>query len=80
MKALALLVLLASSAAPPVGTLEDLYGDGGNSFQGAIGYWVQEGITGSQPMPGYGVAIDDMVIEWREVSRAKDATQCATGS
>ena len=60
-------------------TLEDIYGDAGNSFQGALGFWVQEGITGTQPSPGYGVGIDDMVVEWREYSLAKDSTSCASG-
>jgi hypothetical protein len=57
-------------------TLEDLYGDAGNSFQGALGFWEQEGISGSQPSPGYGVGVDDMVIEWREVALTKDLTTC----
>ncbi len=61
-------------------TLDDLYGDAGNSFQGALGFRVLEGTQGSQPSPGYGVGMDDMVIEWREVSLAKDATPCATGA
>jgi len=60
-------------------TLEDIYGDAGNSFQGALGFWEQEGISGNQPSAGYGVGVDDMVIEWREFSLAKDTTSCATG-
>jgi hypothetical protein len=61
-------------------TLEDLYGDAGNSFQGALGFRAQEGTTGGQPAPGYGVGVDDMVIEWREVALAKDAIECTAGA
>jgi hypothetical protein len=61
-------------------TLEDIYGEAGNSFQGSLGFWAQEGLTGgNQPVAAYGVGVDDMVLEWREYSLAKDSTSCATG-
>ncbi len=61
-------------------TLDDLYGDAGNSFQGALGFWELEGVVNDQPSAGYGVGVDDMVIEWREVARIKDTHPCASGA
>lgn len=61
-------------------TLEDLYGDTGQFFQGSIGFWNFEAGPGDPPPPvGYGIAIDDVVVEWREFSLVQDTTDCAAG-
>src|SRR4029079_14895180 len=49
------------------------------SFQGVLGFSETEGTPSSEPSAGYGVGVDDMVIEWGEFSLAKDTTSCATG-
>ena len=59
-------------------TLEDIYGDSGTTFQGAIGYLVAEGTEDEQPVTGFGAAIDDMVFQWKEVRLDPDATNCST--
>ena len=56
-------------------TLEDTLGDSGNSFQGALGFLVIEGTT-IPPQPGFGAAVDDMVVQWREFRLVKDTTEC----
>jgi hypothetical protein len=63
-------------------TFEDTYGDDGINWQGAVGYMVNEAIPGYPPQAkGYGVAIDDMVLEWKEVGIVEDTTTtCATGA
>ncbi len=60
-------------------TLEDIYGDTGNTFQGALGFVNLQGKS-AVAQGGFGHAIDDMVIEWREFTLAPDATDCAAGS
>ncbi len=63
-------------------TLEDIYGPSGNSFQGALGFFIAQdpdAATGTPPQNGFGAAIDDMVLEWREFRLDKDSTDCATG-
>jgi hypothetical protein len=57
------------------GTLEDVYGDSGNSFQGAIGFYSVQG-TPAQAVPanGYGIGLDDMVVQWKEFQPRKDQT------
>jgi len=59
------------------GTLEDVYGDSGNSFQGAIGFYNVQG-TPAQAVPanGYGIGLDDMVVQWKEFQPRKDTTSC----
>ena len=64
-------------------TFQDYYGaDDGIRFQGAVGYMVNESIPGQQPVfRGYGVAIDDMVLEWMEIRAVEDTSaDCGTGS
>jgi hypothetical protein len=59
-------------------TLEDFYGDTGNQFRAALGFRTREAdanTTGGTI--GYGVAIDDMVISWKEVDLITDTTDCA---
>ncbi len=57
-------------------TLEDIYGLSGDSFQGAIGLFNEEGTTGTQPGIGFGIAIDDMFVAWSEVELVPDTTEC----
>ncbi len=61
-------------------TLEDLYGDTEQFFQGSVGMWNFEA-TPQQPAPAisYGLGIDDMVVEWREFTLVQDTTDCAAG-
>jgi len=61
-------------------TLEDIYGDSGNTFQAAIGFIDFEGTPTNQSKASYGMAVDDLVIKWREVSLQTDATVCTTGT
>jgi len=58
------------------GTLEDIYGDTGNSFQAAIGFVAFEGTPASIAKQSYGVSIDDMVVKWREFTLDPDETDC----
>jgi hypothetical protein len=62
------------------GTLEDIYGDTGNTFQAAIGFVNFEGTEFDEAQPSYGLAVDDVVVKWREFELAPDVTDCATGS
>jgi len=62
---------------PEPATLEDIYGDTGNTFQAAIGFVNFEGTTTGQAQQSYGLAIDDMVVKWREFVLEPDATDCA---
>ncbi len=61
-------------------TLEDIYGLGGNRMQGAIGFIAVEGNSTTSPTAGFGVAIDDMVLRWREFRLDKDETACSGGA
>ena len=71
-------VVRLSSADAGVGTLEDIYGDTGNTFQAAIGFRTVEGTLGNEAQQGYGLAVDDMVIKWREFTLEEDLTDCET--
>ncbi|ANM30160.1 hypothetical protein ABI59_12140 [Acidobacteria bacterium Mor1] len=62
------------------GTLEDLYGDSGSTFRGAIGFLVAEGTIDEEPETGFGASIDDMVFMWKEVALDPDLTECAAGA
>ena len=60
---------------------EETYGPDGINWQGAVGYMVNEAFGGLPQVRGYGVAIDDMVLEWKESRVVEDTTtSCATGS
>jgi hypothetical protein len=63
-----------------LGTLEDIYGLSGSSFQGAIGLITDEGTIGTQPISGFGLAIDDMSMSWREFDLQEDTTTCDPAS
>jgi len=58
-------------------TLEDLYGDTGDRFQAAFGFDTREARPGApEAQPGFGLSIDDVVIEWREFVLVPDETDC----
>jgi hypothetical protein len=61
--------------------LEDRIGDAGNAFQGAFGFMVTQKALPSDPdpIPGFGAAVDDVVLEWREFTLVDDATGCGPG-
>ena len=62
-------------------TLEDLYGDTGNQFRAAVEFYTRE-MTSSTPsgFTGFGIAVDDMVISWKETRLDEDShTHCASG-
>jgi hypothetical protein len=59
-------------------TLEDLYGDTGDTFQAAFGMETREQRPGGTEAQGsYGYAVDDVLIEWREFRLIPDETDCA---
>lgn len=52
---------------PRFNALEDFYGEGGQSWSTELGFFVYEQEPGDNaPIAGYGLGIDDMVIEWQE--------------
>ncbi|MCP3980277.1 MAG: S8 family serine peptidase [bacterium] len=61
-------------------TLEDIFGKTGTTFQAGVGMLNFEKAQAADPDPaaGYGVAVDDMVVEWREFGLVADTTNCAT--
>jgi len=59
-------------------TLEDLAGEPGTTFQGAFGFEVHEGTAGEQPVAGFGVAVDDVALQWREYTLVEDQTACSS--
>jgi hypothetical protein len=60
-----------------VNTLEDAYGETGEFFRAAVGFRNREPAPGApEADPGYGLGIDDMVVEWREFTLVEDATDC----
>jgi hypothetical protein len=63
-------------------TLEDIDGDTGNQFRGAVAFWTREPTTSTPPTAiGYGVAIDDMVVTWKETRLDEDShTHCGGGN
>jgi hypothetical protein len=60
----------------PPATLEDIYGDTGNTFQAAIGFVNFQGDQYNQAERSYGLAVDDMVVKWREFVLDPDVTDC----
>jgi hypothetical protein len=59
-------------------TLEDFYGASGKRFQGAVGFRNFEAIPSSPAAAdSYGIAIDDMVISWKETRLDADTHTCA---
>ena len=59
-----------------IGTLEDMQRDAGGRFQAAIGLATFEAGPGLEATPGFGLAVDDMVIEWAETDLEEDQTGC----
>ena len=74
--ALALLLLTNIVAQTTVATLEDFFGDTGDTFQAAIGFLSFEGTLSSEATESYGLAVDDMVVKWREYTLEEDTTDC----
>jgi hypothetical protein len=61
-------------------TLEDFYGDTGNSFRGAVGFNNREPDSNTSGIPpGFGAAVDDMVVNWKETRLDADSTTCGVG-
>jgi len=59
-------------------TLEDFYGDTGTQFRAALGFNTREPDTNTQGGTiGFGVAVDDMVISWKETRLDEDTHDCA---
>jgi hypothetical protein len=57
-------------------TLEDFFGDSGNNFRAALGFNNREpDINTAGTAPGLGVAIDDMVISWKETRLDESAPE-----
>lgn len=73
---LSVLIGMASVAGGVPGTLEDIYGDTGETFQAAIGFINMEGTVGQGAAPSYGLAVDDVVISWREFALEQDDSEC----
>ncbi len=62
-------------------TLEDIYGPAGDTWAGEVGFIVYEAQGNPQPINGYGMAIDDMVVEWKESHPvAQVGDKCSTGT
>ncbi len=61
--------------------LEDRIGDAGDAFQGAFGFMVtQKAQPGDpDPQPGFGAAVDDVVLEWREFTLVERYDRLRTG-
>ena len=58
--------------------LEDFYGDTGTAFRAALGFNTRESDPNTAGVaPGYGVAVDDMVISWKETRLDPDTHDCA---
>ncbi|HEX6852516.1 MAG TPA: hypothetical protein VF139_14050 [Candidatus Polarisedimenticolaceae bacterium] len=57
-------------------TLEDVFGDSGDQFQVGFSMINLESGTSTAAVGGFGVAIDDVVMEWREFRQDKDSTVC----
>ena len=62
-----------------VATLEDFYGDSGKRFQAALSFYNREPISSTiaPNVNGYGFAVDDMFISWKETRLDEDTTVCA---
>jgi len=59
-------------------TLEDFYGDTGTQFRAALGFNTREADSNTVGGTiGFGVAVDDMVISWKETRLDPDTHDCA---
>ncbi len=62
-------------------TLEDIYGPAGDTWAAEVGFVVYEASGSPFPVGSYGLAIDDMIVEWQEshpIAQAGD--KCDGGS
>jgi hypothetical protein len=57
-------------------TLEDVFGESGDQFQVGFSMINLEAAGSPAAVGGFGVAIDDVVMEWREFRQDKDSTTC----
>ena len=71
----------AIGSVPDCATLEDLYGDTGTQFRAAVEFYTREMTPGTPSgHTGFGIALDDMVISWKETRLDEDShTHCASG-
>ena len=77
-KSLIVAAAVAGFLAPAFATLEDFYGQSGKRFQAAFGLRNFEATPDSPAAPAsYGVAVDDMVISWKETRLDEDTHTCA---
>jgi hypothetical protein len=62
-------------------TLEDIYGEAGEYFAAAVGIlnFEKPAPTDPDPIPGFGIAVDDMYFEWREFFLTDDNSTCSSG-
>jgi hypothetical protein len=70
-------LVAADQAATNVATLEDFYGDTGNQFRAAVGFRTAEPVDHEAASIGFGIAVDDMVISWKETRLDPDTHDCA---
>ena len=60
-------------------TLEDFYGPVGDTWAGEVGFIVYEASGTPFPVGSYGMAIDDMLVEWQETHPVAQAgNKCQT--
>ncbi len=61
-------------------TFEDIYGPTGNRFQGSISFinFQAETDDTDPAAQAFGLAVDDMEVEWEEFTLVDDAADCAT--
>ncbi len=73
-----LMLLMAVTSAQA--TFEDFYGPTGDRFQGAISFINFQAVTDDidAAAQSFGLAIDDMEVEWEEFVLVDDATDCAS--
>ncbi len=57
-------------------TLEDIYEDAGEHYEAAFGFLVDESDETTEAGSGYGVAIDDVNMEWDEMHPVADQVDC----
>jgi hypothetical protein len=60
-------------------TLEDIFGATGERWQASISIQNNQADAGEQQAKtGFGMAVDDVVVEWKEFNLVPDTTDCAT--
>jgi hypothetical protein len=61
-------------------TVEDIAGETKDTFQAAIGIvnFEKPDAAADDPATSYGIGVDDVVVEWQEITLVDDDTDCAT--